>query len=344
MSKFECDNTPLLNLLQKGIEKIKPLAKHNPTKQKELNTLIKAVDIYKKDCALCKGQAYNDIKCQKAALDKLFRKLPFIHKSIYPWQNYEWDYGNYIDNNYSAMATGSSKSGNAVFKNLGIFFKLFKAYMFSANPSNKSVAGGKDKYSDYPVYGCLGNNKRICDVWNKVKNSDKESIPYDDKFFNKKTRGKYSSSYFVKVGSCPRPDITDRNKCAELDYKWIDNPLDSILKKNANQPPPGSCHQPRYAFINNKPGFPIFRGYLPSLANDFLSMTPDKMYRAFNGKSISGYLDVQNCPQVKKTPNGYKLVEGFNTIEEQNLMFRKIITITSIVLFITLLVAIYFSG
>ena len=84
---------PLVKSITKRYRKNKTIVKkHNPTKKKELNTLIKAVDIYKKDCALCKGQAYNDIKCQKAALDKLFRKLPFIHKSIYPWQNYGWDY------------------------------------------------------------------------------------------------------------------------------------------------------------------------------------------------------------------------------------------------------------
>jgi len=341
MTKYECDAGPIIDLVSSGIKKIEPLAKYNPTRKKELVLLRQALATYKRDCVTCKRDADNDLICLKAALDKLFRNLPFIRNSVYPWKNYDWNYGNFIDNNYSAMATGSSKSGGAYISNLGIFFKLFNAYIFSANPNSKSVAGGTDENSDYPKYGCLGNKKKYCDVWHRVKNNDGQTVPYKNAFFNKKTDGKYSSSYFIKVGTCPRPDITDRNECSKKNYEWIDDPLDTVLSSVSGGIPDGSCHQPRYAFINNKPGIPLFRGFTPSLINDVASLTPDKLFLAYTGNSIPGYLNVQKCPKMKKKALGYKK-ENFTNINEQNILFRKILSGVTVSFLILIISIIYF--
>ena len=49
----------------------------------------------------------------------------------------------------------------------------------------------------------------------------------------------------------------------------------------------GSCHQPRYAFIDNSPK-PFFngsnlKGFIPAIASDLMSLTPDKLIGALLG-------------------------------------------------------------
>merc|ERR1711904_598044 len=113
--------------------------------------LKKGLKTYIEDCSICK-RGNNDFTCLKEASTKLQRQLPFIRDSVYPWKNYDWDYGNFIDNNFSAKATGSSPSGRAYLKNIWIFLKFLDAYITAANPNNRSRAGGKNKNSDYPIY------------------------------------------------------------------------------------------------------------------------------------------------------------------------------------------------
>ena len=43
------------------------------------------------------------------------------------------------------------------------------------------------------------------------------------------------------------------------------------------------------------------KGYIPGVANDLFSMTPDKLLKAiFSGKSVSGHMIVQKCPRKLK--------------------------------------------
>ena len=102
MNKVDCDNGEIIVLMKKAIAiAIEPLAKNSPQKRHELKILKKALNEYLIDCSICK-KGNNSFKCLKEAATKLSRQLPFIRNSIYPWKNYDWDYGNFIDNNYSA--------------------------------------------------------------------------------------------------------------------------------------------------------------------------------------------------------------------------------------------------
>lgn len=338
MSNYTCDSNSIVNTISNSISKLEKNIKHNPSRKNDLILLRKALDNYKTECGICKGKASSDVMCLNAALNNLYRQLPFIRNSVYPWLNYEWDYGNFIDNNFSARRTGSSTSGEKYFNNLKIFFKLFNAYMLAANPNRYSNAGGTNSNSDYPRYGCIGNKRNACKTRNQIRNRNPQKKPYSSHFFNKKLKGEYSSSYFIKVGSCPRPDITDINKCVQRNYEW----KNSLLAGGKSN---GSCHMPRYAYLNNKPGLNIkipginqsikvrgAKGYIPSLANDILSLTPDKLFNAFRGRNVDGHMIVQQCPDIK---------ESFNIVQSKKILFEQILVATTIIVVFVLLLVLH---
>lgn len=356
MTKYECDNSDVINLMRKAIQAVEPLSS-NPQKKRELVLLKKALRVYLNDCRICKA-GNNDYNCLKEASLKLQRQLPFIRDSVYPWKNYDWDYGNFIDNNYSAKATGSSSSGRAYISNMWIWLKLLDAYITAANPNHKSVAGGRNKYSDYPIYGCSGNARRGCQAWHKVKTRTKQKPPYADRFFKKQLKGEASSSYFTKVGECPRPDITDPKKCISMGFNWKEDAIDKVFDKitGTKSKVSGICSQPRYIYLNNKPGLELrtlgtprigkippvpsiklgkLKGYIPSLANDLLSLTPDKLFKAFSGKNVPGHMIVQDCPKikipVKENFKNYFNTFEFNSISNQNESFLKLLSYSTII-------------
>jgi len=244
VSNFTCKNAWIINKLQNTLDGLKKETKYNPSTKTDIIMLNKALTQYKLDCVNCK----NDSECLDIADIKLIRQFPFIRDSIYPWKNYDWSYSNFVNNNYSAKATGSSKRGSKIGNNIDIFFNLFDAYFKSPNPSNSSVAGVKSKTSDYPVYGCNGD-RAICSNRHKIKYGQKQTMPYDNDFFKKNLlSGEYSSSYFQKVGFCDRPDIKNRYKCDKNKFVWINDPADE------GQIPTGNCYQPKYVYIDNTPG------------------------------------------------------------------------------------------
>jgi hypothetical protein len=65
-------------------------------------------------------------------------------------------------------------------------------------------------------------------------------------------------------------------------------------------------------------GITLGEGYLPSLVNDVLSLSPDKILYAMNGKDAPGYMEVQKCP-VEKFYGG--------DIESQNSQFLQILSV-----------------
>lgn len=276
----------------------------------QYNAIYPAVRRYLEDCSYCKRYGENASSCHNQALLNLFRSMPFIHQSVYPWVNYDWDYGSFINNNYSAQATGSDSKGD-MFRNFGIFFKLMDAYLFAPNPNSASIAGGTDSNSDFSVYGCQGNNRTQCLATNYVRTREPLPAPYSDPFFQQQPlRGEGASSYYMKVGYCPRADKKTKADCETKGYEWTPS------KNTKNPETDGSCSQPRYAYLNNSPGLELnpipgtpslkLKGYFPSLANDFLSLTPEKLLLSMTGHNVPGHLVVQPCPENGKPPE-----EGF---------------------------------
>jgi len=317
------DSDKLVDLIEKLIKQLQDPTTANliPVSQDDLNYLISALDQYKKDTKYCDSAGSGSAACYSQAQTKLMRALPWNRKSVYPWKNYDWDYGNFTNNNFSPMATGATPDGSikGLFQNLRAFERLIDGYLFSPNPNDNSIAGNMDMNSDFDYWNCtpglkdpsgeqMSDNFEIsqCRATCKVKNDISNKPPTNDSFLtnpNYGLTGQNASSYFIKVGSCPRPDIIKQSDCSAKGYDWtpnvIENALADITGGNGDN---GSCSQPRYAYIDNKPGFKIgvakFQGIVPSIASDFLALTPDKLVSALMGQSIDGLFTLEPCPNV----------------------------------------------
>ncbi|NBP59243.1 hypothetical protein EBU71_22350, partial [bacterium] len=258
------------------------------------------------------------------ALLNLYRQLPIIRNSVYPWINYDYNYSNYIDNNYSAQATGSSTSGSNMLKNVTLFLTYIEAYLTTANPNSKTIPGSIDKNSDYPIYGCTGINSNACKATRSLQ-TIKQLPPYSDPFFDKNLSGENSSSYYIRVGTCPRPDISNETDCIKKEYEYVGK----------------KCYQPRYAYISNTPGLQIkgktfgLNGLLPSITNDLLSFTPNKLIDVYEGRDVEGYFELQPCPKISD------IKEGFS--QDKLSLSNYIISIVSITLIITFLSYVMFN-
>ena len=264
-----------------------------------------------------------DTECYKRIFNKYLRKFPLIKDSIYPWNNYDWDYAQFIDNHYSPIALGASPKGtfDALWKNIIALMKIGDAMIFAANPNSRSEAGNKhnsqsdvrncgllmraalkngaNEISSYAKNGEFYNVTRathrmtkkiksfqtLCPFMKQLKHyfyqNQREPYPGFLRKYNipkKALRGEGSSSYFIKVGYCQAKKPKTKNSCQQKGYAWWGS---------------GGCWYPKYAFVDNKPGmnlmFMKFKGMIPSLAKDMLSLAPDKMMKVMMGQDISGF-------------------------------------------------------
>jgi hypothetical protein len=339
---YNCQNSPYVKIARDLLKLAKQggVTTYSPLTNKDIEEINQALINYSKDCNICqKGGNYYD--CFKEAEQKLIRAMPFMRKNIYPWKNYDWDYSNFIDNNYSVLTTGASKDGTftAMFDNIKAFTELTNGYLFSPNPDSQSVSGGNNIKDDINWYACQGKTidsngnitinpalKEACLSKHKVKYSNQLPPPTNDEFLKKyPTDGKNSSSYYVKIGNCPRSKITNQKKCEDMGYNWIPNSLNSVINGLS-----GSCYQPRYAYINNRPGYTFggvnLEGLIPSLEQDIMALSPDKILAAFQGENIENLLEIQPCPK-----------EGFINYKSSYFKHYKIYIIMFLVIIIYLL-------
>lgn len=309
--KVKCNDDSLVNEFTKLLEKIKkePSLSLVSLSQSDITKTQNALNLYKKDCSYCMSNASGDYKCMQIAKQNLLRRIPMIEKSIYPWKNYDWDYGNHITNNYSPDATCAKTSPKIqqAYENAMAFSKLIDGMIADPIPNKKSIASTKTRDSDYPSIKICDKDYK-CTATQKVKNSYKQAVPYKDPFLDKNIDGINASSYYFRVGDCPRTDIKNKKKCEQMGYTWTPNILSKAMDSNSEA---GSCFQPRYAFIDNsaKPFFngSNMKGMIPSIANDLMALSPDKVLGAMSGSSISNIYSIQPCYQniskskIKKT-------------------------------------------
>jgi hypothetical protein len=172
-------------------------------------------------------------------------------------------------------------------------------------PNSNTIAGVTDVINEDLT------KKEMIDEYNKMD----MTLPYPS--FRKDypecrypTKGENSSSYFVKTGVC-KTKITDEATCKEKGYSWsnsgsapkdfsnyvkknnnIDksnNTLNNQSSNNTNKSPTGVCYKPRYSYIDNSSrGFFNNNGMVPSMMNDMMSISPDKLLHVLSGYSVNG--------------------------------------------------------
>lgn len=234
-------------------------------------------------------------------------RLNDLQKNIYPLVNYEFDYKTAMRKMYNPY-------------NLGITNKPTMSTLIDAPRKLKPYIDilAKDKFPNANTIAGVTDvinedltKKQMIDEYNKMD----MTLPYPS--FRKDypecrypTTGENSSSYFVKTGVC-KTKITDEPTCKEKGYSWSisgsapkdfsnyvkkNNDLDKSnttqnkqSSNNTNKSGTGVCYKPRYSYIDNSSrGFFNNNGMVPSLMNDMLSISPDKLFHVLSGYTVNG--------------------------------------------------------
>jgi hypothetical protein len=305
--KTSCANSDFVKRLRNILKEFKTnsgesnLSGLSIISQKDIQISEDALDKYLLDCERCGQEGLNDYRCMEAASNNLQRRLPQSLNSIYPWKNYDWNYGNYVSNNYSPERTGATTNGTfaALFQNTRAISKVINGIISDPIPNPNSKAGVYGQDSDYPKFESCQDGG--CITTQNVRNSFTQDKPTNDSFLDKDVNGVYSSSYYFKVGSCPRGDIKNQTQCENNKYTWSGK----------------SCYQPRYAFIDNSPNT-FFngsnaKGFLPSMASDISNLMPDKVLSALMGESLGNSYIIQPCPTIKESFQNMEPTSSNNT-------------------------------
>ena len=228
----------------------------------------KIIQEYKNDIALCKKAGEKEFDCIKLVDLKYTRKYPALKDLVYPWVNYDWDYTTFVDNNYNNKVTGATDRATlgGLFDNMDAMTTLGKGYIFNANPGSNSQAGTSDLTQCDPT----SNDYAGCTILNEIRQSGKgQAPPYPDSFFNKSLSGENSSSYYIKAGTCPKPELNHK-ECLSKGYQWIGNPLFDATPASLRPSDfiPGSCFKPKYAYIKNTPGLELDFGDIANINKD----------------------------------------------------------------------------
>lgn len=352
MSNSKCNDSEVVEMVKSILANIKSLEVVDNKNKRYITDIETGLNNYLKECNICKKVGFNDYQCNQKALENLSRYLPIIKDSVYPWKNYDWDYSNFVDNNYSAQATGSSSQGDKYIDNIKIGLKLLAGFIKDPNPNNNSVAGGYGKDSDYTMYSCkpfdIMCNQAVLST-NIVRNMHPQKPPGNDPFFKKnRLDGENASSYYVRVGSCKRPDVKTKKACEEAGYDWYENAVDKVFDNLTGSKTEGVCYSPRYGFLENKPGISLnifgkdiiskdrlnMKGYVPSVANDIGSLSPINIGLVMQGKNVDGNFEFQPCPSIETFTSN---------IENQNMEYLLIISILIIVIVLISLAILYFN-
>ena len=112
------------------------------------------------------------------------------------------------------------------------------------------------------IRGCFRGNKTKCIDQNNQNNnfvrcgaqntmanraSNINVKPYADSFFDtNKLKGKYASSYYTKIGGCPRNDINNEKKCKDNKLKWKNNKLKKLFAELGGCKDHCACQTKKY--------------------------------------------------------------------------------------------------
>jgi hypothetical protein len=253
-----------------------------------------ALRLYADECRQCAIRTGNDVECMDAVKENFRRRMPSTVRQVYPWRNYDWDYGTQAENNYSPEALPKpSGSIGGMMQGVNNVVKTIDGMMFNPSPNVASSAFREDRQSDFPTVRC--KNDVRCRGTEQVKRmlTQEEIGRMNTPFLKRNLNGEMSSSYFFQIGTCPRDDIITESRCRKNGFIW---------SKDRFSSDGGNCNQPRYAFVDNsaKPfvGGSNAKGQLVAIASNIGQMTEVDLLAGFM-ESSSGNLEIMPCPTVK---------------------------------------------
>ncbi len=243
--------------------------------------------------------ALNKANLLKSQSELKYRSSNKLTKnSVYPWLNHDYDYQQFVKNNYTPEKMGISPEPciDVTIKDGIRLPNYIKAAMFDAIPNIHSQAGRDDVDP---------KNKELKEIRSKYQNFTE---PYPGfmkeypEYFPHGIQGEFASSYFLHTGYCPTK-ITSKSECDKKGYTWIPNPIklpEALVKffpeaETINNF--GGCQKPRYSYVNNQSGdiTGMMKGIVPTIGKNVLDLNPVSFLSIFmTGSSPNG--DFQPLP------------------------------------------------
>jgi len=235
-------------------------------------------------------------------------------KSVYPWNNHDFNYTGVIDKQYNPKKMGITDEPCP-----GPFTDdVFKLVNYPIDVMTKAIPADGDRAGVTDVDQSNTDMVKIKNIYGSWSEPYPNFSLENSQWADKLKQGKYASSYVIKTGTCPVKSITDRQTCEKRGFKWVLNPITltggtgnffkgmpiTDKKGNGQEPTPGNCFQPRYTFVDNSAGGPIgaMKGLVPTIGKEVMELNPLELYNiATTGTSSSGDFKQQKC------------MEGFET-------------------------------
>ena len=216
-------------------------------------------------------------------------------RDVYPIVNHDFDYKTAMIKNNNLYKLGFTNKPTT--PNLYTYPIKLKKYLNimlkDSYPKSTTVAGRDDVIDEDKLRVNIKNSYRYMDKTPPYPTFKKD---YPECRF--KTKGKHASSYFIRAGTC-KTKIKNEEECIKNKFKWVENKpkfskiFKQMLKTSKNKKPVeklrGSCYKPRYLYIDNSSkGFYGQNGLQPSLINDIMNITPDKLFQILAGNNVDG--------------------------------------------------------
>ena len=206
---------------------------------------------------------------------------------IYPWNNYDFDYTTYINNKYSPDKLGFSDKPylSTLMKDITSIPK-YPSILVQKPLLGKEVISGKSDSNNQETITLKKKYDEFKEPYPGFKNEYPEYFPLT---------GSRSTSYFVKIGTCPVNKIKDKQTCEEKGYTWHADNYDSSSRINefydsSTHPlPKGYCYKPRYMFINNDQtsSDSSMNGIVATLLKNLEDLNPMPLIEILMGKEPS---------------------------------------------------------
>ena len=270
-------------------------------------------------------QMYGTLQGVTSTIKKTVREnpaAPELKTYIWPWNNFDFDYSNFVYNNYDPTLLKNYGSNGYKYTMQGdgyldvtendliMMADNYKSMLRTDPIPNQNTFAGKVG-TDGDVFPGETQLKKVKEAYNKITEPypgfRKEYKQFFIRNFGNQNppAGRHSSSYFIRTGNCPMPDITDAAECKQKGFQWnpvlsiVDGSIQSFFPSQKATKKTAKCFKPRYAFIDNSPGslYPGNDvGTVPTISKTMSNLNPLELsLAAIYGRTSDGSYQLLPC-------------------------------------------------